>query len=140
MSKKLSKMKLQKQEKQERAKFDMLIDDLMRELCVYSQQEYIIVKNDNRKEGDNQFLNSPHAAYWYVKDSDKYLDREYGENVYINEYGDGMYWEYDGTVREDNVNPEYLFVGYAYKLQNKIVELNKEIEKLKQENKRLKGE
>jgi len=140
MAKKLSKMKLQKQEKQEREKFDMLIDDLMGVLCPYTQQGYKIIKNDNKKDEDNQFLNSPHAAYWYIKDSSKYLGREYGETVYINAYGDGMYYEYDGVVYEENLCPEYLYLGYCTKLQNKIEELNKQITRLELENKHLKGE
>lgn len=142
MSKKPSKMKLQKQEKKEREKFDMLIDDLMSELCIYQEQKYIIVKNDNKGFGDeeNQFLNSPHAAYWYIKDSKDYLDREYGETVYINKYGDGMFYEYDGIIYEENLCPEYIYIGYCHKLQERIVELKEQIKKLEMENKRLKGE
>ena len=143
MSKKPSKMKLQKQEKREREKFDMLIDDLMQELCPYQNQKYIIVKNDNKGTGedaDNQFLNSPHAAYWYITDSKDYLDSEYGETVYINKYGDGMFCEFDGVVYEENLCPEYIYIGYTQKLQNRIVELKEQIKKLQMENKSLKGE
>lgn len=136
-------MKLQKQEKREREKFDMLIDDLMQELCPYQNQKYIIVKNDNKGTGedaDNQFLNSPHAAYWYITDSKDYLDSEYGETVYINKYGDGMFCEFDGVVYEENLCPEYIYIGYTQKLQNRIVELKEQIKKLQMENKSLKGE
>ena len=141
MSKKPSKMKLQKQEKKEREKFDMLIDDLMSELCIYKNQHYIFVKNDNKSsDEENQFLNSPHAAYWYIKDSKDYLDMEYGETVYINQYGDGMFCEYDGIIYEENLCPEYIYIGYTQKLQNRIAELKEQIKKLQMENKSLKRE
>ena len=143
MSKKPSKMKLQKQEKLERQKFDMLIDDLMQELCPYPNQKSIIVKNDNKgikEDVDNQFLNSPHAAYWYITDSKDYLDSEYGETVYINKYGDGMFCKFDGVVYEENLCPEYIYIGYTQKLQSKIKELREQVKKLQQENKVLKGE
>lgn len=118
-----------------------LITSLANSLCDYDV-DYEIIDNPELEwisEDDDTYLNFPYAARFFIKNSERYLGKEFSIILNVNEQRDGLeYWSEDYPMEVDN--PEWIFLLYSDRLQNRIRTDNAQIEKLEYELSKQKSE
>lgn len=116
--------------------YRQLITEIIEDLNQYEHCNYKLVENDygqNHVTGLNEFLNNPYMVFWYIENTAKILGQkeDYGQYLYLNEEGTALFID-DGNMTEI-MDPGWLFLGYSEVLENKIEELNNQLQTRQQQ-------
>lgn len=111
--------------------YRQLITELIEDLNQYEHCNYKLLENNygqNHVTGLNEFLNNPYMVFWYIENTAKILGQkqDYGQYLYINEEGTALF--IDDENKTEIMDPGWLFLGYSEALENKIQELNNQMQ------------